>query len=50
MCYGPFCPPGQYRPEQDVLNAAQGGSMKSNLLSTQVNYLLNQLEQVCIVT
>ena len=46
MCYGPFCLPGQYRPDKDVLNGAQSGAMMRNLLNRELTYLINQLKQV----
>ncbi|KAI8055011.1 GDSL-like Lipase/Acylhydrolase-domain-containing protein [Syncephalis plumigaleata] len=42
VCYGPICPPFQYQPEQDRLNAAQSGAMAQNL-KKEVYYLLDQL-------
>ncbi|CAG8794772.1 12065_t:CDS:2, partial [Gigaspora rosea] len=31
VCYGVICPPKQYKPEQDQMNAAQSGSLAKNL-------------------
>ncbi|CAI2164337.1 9657_t:CDS:2 [Funneliformis geosporum] len=42
LCYGIVCPPFQYKPEQDRLNAAQSGMMASNL-TMELIYLLKQL-------
>ncbi|CAG8511946.1 324_t:CDS:2 [Funneliformis mosseae] len=42
LCYGVICPPYQYKPDQDRLNAAQSGMMVSNL-TMELIYLLDQL-------
>ncbi|RKP26172.1 hypothetical protein SYNPS1DRAFT_28124 [Syncephalis pseudoplumigaleata] len=42
VCYGPVCPPFQYQPEKDRLNAAQSGVMAQNL-KNEVYYLIDQL-------
>ncbi|KAI8969710.1 hypothetical protein BDB01DRAFT_768090 [Pilobolus umbonatus] len=39
LCYGPLCPPFQYRPLKDVLNAAQSGGMAMNL-DYELDYLI----------
>jgi len=44
FCYGPVCPPFQYRPELDVLNAAQSGAMISDLPTHEMDYLLKILQ------
>ncbi|CAG8558485.1 11190_t:CDS:2 [Gigaspora margarita] len=44
VCYGVICPPKQYKPEQDQMNAAQSGSLAKNL-DYQVEYLLRQFEK-----
>jgi len=46
VCYGVICPPGQYHPDKDVLNAAQSGAMMPNLVKHELNYLLEQLNKV----
>lgn len=43
LCYGPICPPYQYRPKQDVFNAAQSGAMVPNLKKHEFTYLYEQL-------
>eukprot|EP00696_Hemimastix_kukwesjijk_P006168 gnl/Hemi2/17809_TR5873_c0_g1_i1.p1 gnl/Hemi2/17809_TR5873_c0_g1~~gnl/Hemi2/17809_TR5873_c0_g1_i1.p1 ORF type:complete len:392 (-),score=136.76 gnl/Hemi2/17809_TR5873_c0_g1_i1:19-1128(-) len=45
LCWGALCPPYQYRPSIDVLNAAQSGAQVSNLVS-QVKYLGEQLQKM----
>jgi len=44
ICYGPLCPPFQYRPTMDVLDAAQSGAMVTDLVTHEFNYLLAQLK------
>ncbi|KAK9760652.1 hypothetical protein K7432_015116 [Basidiobolus ranarum] len=44
LCYGPLCPPFQYRPEKDNLNAAQTGALSTNL-ATEVDYLLGRIKK-----
>jgi len=44
LCYGPLCPPFQYRPEYDVFNSAQSGAMLENLVH-EVNYLVKQVKE-----
>ncbi|KAI8092277.1 uncharacterized protein B0P05DRAFT_462375 [Gilbertella persicaria] len=39
ICYGLLCPPFQYKPSKDVLNAAQSASMAPNL-DHQLDYLI----------
>ena len=46
LCYTYTCPPLQYRPWQDVLNAAQTGAMVKDLVSHEFNYLLRELRKV----
>ena len=46
FCYGALCPPFQYHPEKDMLNAAQTGALLPNLVSHEFNYLLKQLRNV----
>lgn len=43
ICYGPLCPPFQYRPAKDVLNSAQSGAMVEDLVNHEFDYLLKQL-------
>ncbi|KAI9597444.1 GDSL-like Lipase/Acylhydrolase-domain-containing protein [Syncephalis fuscata] len=42
FCFGPLCPPFQYRPQLDRFNAAQSGGMAQNL-KKEAYYLLDQL-------
>jgi len=44
LCYGPLCPPFQYRPEYDVFNAAQSGAMVGDLVTHEVDYLVKQVK------
>ena len=46
MCYNTVCPPHQYRPSEDVFNAAQSGAMVTDLVSHELEYLLDQLTNV----
>ena len=46
LCYGIFCLPWQYKPEQDVFNAAQSGAMITDLVTHEFDYLLEQLKKV----
>lgn len=46
LCYGPLCPPYQYRPAQDVLDAAQSGAMVENLVTHEFDYLLAELKSL----
>lgn len=46
LCYGFICPPFQYRPKEDVFNAAQSGAMVLDLISPELKYLLEQLKKV----
>jgi len=43
LCYGPLCPPYQYRPTLDVLDAAQSGAMMTDLVTHEMDYLLKEL-------
>jgi len=43
LCYGPLCPPFQYHPTIDVLDAAQSGAMVDDLVTHELDYLLKQL-------
>jgi len=43
LCYGPLCPPFQYHPAIDVLDAAQSGAMVADLVTHEWDYLLKQL-------
>ncbi|KAI8969714.1 hypothetical protein BDB01DRAFT_840127 [Pilobolus umbonatus] len=43
LCYGPLCPPLQYRPHIDLLNAAQSGGMAMNL-DHELNYLIRVMK------
>jgi len=45
LCQDPICPPLQYHPQSDVLNAAQSGAMVDDLLNHELDYLINQLKQ-----
>jgi len=44
LCYGPLCPPFQYRPEYDVFNSAQSGAMVGDLVTHEVDYLIKQVK------
>ncbi|RHZ86068.1 hypothetical protein Glove_55g17 [Diversispora epigaea] len=44
ICYGILCPPKQYHPELDNLNAALTGAMVKNL-DYEIDYLLSQYEK-----
>jgi len=44
LCYGVLCPPYQYRPALDILNAAQSGAMISDLVNHEMSFLLAQLK------
>ncbi|CAG8601318.1 4500_t:CDS:2, partial [Cetraspora pellucida] len=44
VCYGVLCPPKQYKPELDQMNAAQSGAMAKNL-DHEVEYLLQQIQK-----
>jgi phospholipase B1 len=44
LCYGPLCPPFQYKPDYDVLNAAQSGAMIADLVTHEVDYLVKQVK------
>ena len=46
LCYDIVCPPFQYKPEHDVLNAAQSGAMIPNLVTHEWKYMLEQLKEV----
>lgn len=46
LCYGPLCPPYQYRPSKDVLNSAQSGAMVEDLLQHEMTYLVQQLKSL----
>ncbi len=46
LCYDIICPPFQYKPEHDVLNAAQSGAMIPNLVTHEWKYMLEQLKEV----
>lgn len=43
VCYGPICPPLQYRPLRDRLNAAQSAGMAMNL-DHELDYLIPALK------
>ncbi|KAI8968248.1 hypothetical protein BDF20DRAFT_908042 [Mycotypha africana] len=46
ICFGnQICPPGQYRPKIDVLNAAQSGARSVNL-NHEIDYLEDQLNDM----
>ncbi|KAI9352319.1 hypothetical protein BD770DRAFT_368275 [Pilaira anomala] len=45
ICYGPLCPPFQYRPLRDVLNAAQSAGLAMNL-DNMLDYLLPAMKFV----
>ncbi len=47
LCYDILCPPFQYHPELDVLNAAQSGAMIPNLVTHEWSYMEKQLREVC---
>jgi len=44
ICYGPLCPPFQYRREYDVFDAAQSGAMVTDLVSHELDYLLREMK------
>jgi phospholipase B1 len=44
LCYGPLCPPFQYHPALDVLDAAQSGAMVADLVSHELDYLIKQVK------
>jgi phospholipase B1 len=44
LCYGALCPPFQYRPAEDVLDAAQSGAMVTDLVSHELNYLIKSVK------
>ncbi|KAJ3309208.1 hypothetical protein HDV04_006315 [Boothiomyces sp. JEL0838] len=44
LCYGPLCPPFQYKPELDHFNAARSGALAMNLMD-EVNWLVAQMHQ-----
>ena len=46
LCYDILCPPFQYEPKLDVLNAAQSGAMIPNLVTHEWRYMLEQLKAV----
>ncbi|EPB87680.1 hypothetical protein HMPREF1544_05461 [Mucor circinelloides 1006PhL] len=43
ICYGIICPPFQYKPLKDVLNAAQSAAMAQNL-DSQLDYLITAMK------
>jgi len=43
-CFGILCPPLEYRPSQDVLNAAQSGAMVDDLAGHELDYMIKQLK------
>ncbi|XP_064393239.1 phospholipase B1, membrane-associated-like isoform X3 [Halichondria panicea] len=45
LCYDIVCPPFQYKPDKDVLNAAQSGAMIPNLVTHEWRYMLEQLKE-----
>jgi len=45
VCYGTNCPSVRYYPNQDANNAAKSGSMVVDMVGTQVNYLIRQINQ-----
>jgi len=44
ICYGPLCPPFQYRPQLDVFNAAQSAAMIADLVDHELDYLIGQVK------
>eukprot|EP00026_Physarum_polycephalum_P011428 Phypoly_transcript_11654.p1 GENE.Phypoly_transcript_11654~~Phypoly_transcript_11654.p1 ORF type:complete len:337 (+),score=40.66 Phypoly_transcript_11654:93-1103(+) len=44
ICYGILCPPFQYHPLLDVLDAAQSGAMVSDLVTHEMDYLITTLK------
>ena len=46
VCYDVVCPPYQYRPSEDVFNAAQSGAMITDLVSHEMDYLVEELKKV----
>lgn len=46
LCYGVICPPGQYHPTQDVLNAAQSGAMVEDLVKHELTYLIDEVKAI----
>jgi len=45
VCYGTNCPAVRYYPNEDANNAAKSGSMVFDMVSSQLNYLIRQLNQ-----
>jgi len=45
VCYGSNCPAVRYYPIQDANNAAKSGSMVFDMVSSQVNYLIRQINK-----
>jgi len=46
LCYGPLCPPLQYHPKLDQLNAAQSAAMIGDIAKHQVKYLVKQMKSM----
>lgn len=45
VCYGVNCPAARYYPNQDANNAAKAGALVTDMVSTQVTYLISQINQ-----
>jgi len=45
VCFGASCPAARYSPSQDANNAAESGAMVADMVSTQVAYLITQVNQ-----
>jgi phospholipase B1 len=45
VCHGASCPAVHYYPSQDANNAAKSGAMVFDMVSSQVNYLIRQVNQ-----
>lgn len=45
VCYGVNCPTTRYFPTQDANNAAKAGALVTDLVGTQVTYLISQINQ-----
>ncbi|KAI8896079.1 hypothetical protein BC833DRAFT_630742 [Globomyces pollinis-pini] len=43
VCYGPLCPPFQYKPDLDRFNAARSGALAANL-PDEVDWLVKQMK------
>ncbi|KAJ2994594.1 hypothetical protein HDV02_001483 [Globomyces sp. JEL0801] len=44
ICYGPLCPPFQYKPDLDRFNAARSGALAANL-PDEVDWLIRQMKK-----